>query len=77
MSSIELKVMDISGLDELQKQSSRSFHDQKAMIKRIMAGKTVNCKVCKLAVILVPPEQSPRPGLRCAKGCTDIELDFS
>lgn len=69
--------MDLSGFKALQKQSSRSFHDQKALIKRVMAGKLVKCRICEQQIELYLPEKNDRPGIRCIKGCTDVELDFS
>ncbi|MGF1756737.1 hypothetical protein L4D76_02085 [Photobacterium sagamiensis] len=62
---------------ELNKQTKKSFGDQRAVIKRVMQGKTVLCPECGQPLRLVPPETSDKPGIACAKGCTVIELDFS
>jgi len=70
-------MIDIKKFDELKKTSAQSFNQQKAMIKKVMAGRTINCEGCGGAIKLVPPESSENPGLFCGKGCTDIELDLS
>lgn len=62
---------------QLQKQTAKSFNDQKALIKKVMAGREMCCKTCGQSLTLVLPEQSETPGIRCKKGCTDIQLDFS
>nr|WP_115719833.1 hypothetical protein [Gallaecimonas mangrovi] len=64
--------MDFSGLN---KKTAKSFNDQKALIKKVMAGRSVPCPVCKGPLTLHPPGSS-KPGIRCAKGCTDIGLEF-
>ncbi len=68
--------IEISKFADLQKQSSKSFHQQKSLIKRLMAGKTILCDTCGKPLILNTPEQDKKTGIYCQKGCTDIELDF-
>lgn len=65
--------MDFSALG---KKSSQSFHQQKALIKKVLAGQQMPCPVCKQSLRVFPPG-SDQPGIRCPKGCTDIALDFS
>jgi hypothetical protein len=69
-------MIDISTFDGLKKKSAKSFNEQKALIKKVMAGRAVACKTCGNTIKLVLPEQSESPGLFCNKGCTDIALDF-
>jgi len=66
--------MDFSNLN---KQSSKSFHKQKNLLKQLMKGQLVNCSHCKQAIKLYLPEDKVKPGARCAKGCTDIDLEFA
>lgn len=70
-------MIDIKQFDELKKTSARSFNQQKAMIKKVMAGRIINCENCGGVIKLVTPGSSENPGLFCGKGCTDILLDFS
>ncbi|WP_341502051.1 hypothetical protein [Gallaecimonas sp. GXIMD4217] len=63
--------------DRLNKLTARSFNDQKAIIKKVMQGKKVLCRKCGQPLRLVLPGGETRPGIRCARGCTDIELDFA
>ncbi|NQY64953.1 MAG: hypothetical protein HRT38_14720 [Alteromonadaceae bacterium] len=75
-------MIDPKQFDSLQKMTSKSFHQQKKLIKNVMAGKKVFCPVCDQLLVLTLPkagEQSKSnkaPGISCAKGCTDIILDF-
>lgn len=70
-------MVDLSQFKQLQKESSRSFNDQKALIKKVIAGRQIKCPQCAQILRLATPENSDRPGIRCNNGCTDIELDFS
>ncbi|WP_163938482.1 hypothetical protein [Paraferrimonas sp. SM1919] len=62
----------------LEKQSSESFHAQKRLIKQLGRGKTVLCPECSGPLSLrVPGEKTiSNYGVKCQKGCTDIELEF-
>lgn len=62
---------------ELQKQSGKSFNNQKALIKKLMSGKVVSCECCGSPLTLTTPDNGESTGIHCKKGCTDIELDFS
>lgn len=69
-------IMDLSSFTDLQKQSKKSFNDQKALIKKVLAGRTINCQSCKQPLnFLLAKEKSPAK-ICCEKGCTDIELDI-
>ncbi len=61
---------------KLNKLTAKSFNDQKAIIKKVMQGKKVLCRDCGQPLRLVLPGGQEAPGIRCPKGCTDIELDF-
>ncbi|WKE66242.1 hypothetical protein PVT67_03055 [Gallaecimonas kandeliae] len=65
--------MDFSRLN---KASAKSFNDQKALIKKLMQGRTVPCPHCGQPLQLHLPGSGQPPGIRCKKGCTDIALEF-
>ncbi|MEJ6475999.1 hypothetical protein PQI63_16965 [Pseudoalteromonas piscicida] len=67
--------MDFS---QLNKKSSKSFNDQKALIKKLSQGRVVNCTSCQQPITLtLNPESHNRAIARCQKGCTLIELDLA
>jgi len=70
-------MIDAKQFTNIQKQSSRSFNDQKALIKKVFAGREIKCHACHNILSLITPEQSDQPGIKCPKGCTDIALDFA
>ncbi len=65
---------DISQLSSLVKLTSKSFHQQKNFIKKVLAGKVTQCPQCRqaLSIYLTNDGES---SIRCPKLCTDIELD--
>jgi len=69
--------MDIKQFATLQKTSKDSFAKQKQTIKKVIAGQTVHCSVCKEPLSLFTPGSNDISGIRCKKGCTDIQLDFA
>lgn len=74
-------MIDIKQFSELQKQSKQSFGNQRQLIKKVMAGKTVLCSTCHQALTLKTPKHSGTNSneslsICCKKGCTDIQLDF-
>lgn len=69
--------IDIEQFSVLQKASKASFFEQKKLLKQVMSGKISLCSTCKQPLTLYTPEQSELTGVRCAKGCTDIALDFA
>ena len=74
-------MIDIKQFSALQKASKNSFVKQKQIVKKVMAGQEVLCSVCQQPLYLITPEQcttsgSENSGIRCKKGCTDIQLDF-
>ncbi|HCM48625.1 MAG TPA: hypothetical protein DIS98_14390 [Colwellia sp.] len=69
--------IDLKQFAALQKASKESFFKQQKLLKQVMSGKTVLCSTCKQPLTLYTPEQGELTGIRCAKSCTDIALDFS
>ncbi len=68
--------IDLKQFSALQKASKASFFEQKKLVKQVMLGKTIPCKVCQQPLKLYTPEQEAKTGIRCFNGCTDISLDF-
>jgi len=69
-------MIDIKQFSELKKNSAKSFNDQKALIKKIMSGRDIQCEICGQPLFLNLPESSVKPGIYCKNKCTDINLDF-
>ncbi|MDB2387014.1 hypothetical protein N9W21_06680 [Shewanella sp.] len=60
--------------------TAKSFNEQKQLIKRVFKGNTVLCPTCNQALVMKLPvkdQQESVSGIRCKKGCTDIELDMA
>lgn len=75
-------MIDIKRFSALQKDSKNSFFKQKQMMKKVMAGQIVLCSKCQQPLFLFTPEHctnlnSQTTGIRCKKGCTDLQLDFA
>jgi hypothetical protein len=69
-------MIDIKQLSSLQQKSKNSFAQQRQLMKKVMAGKTVLCTICQQPLYLYTPEHNENTGIRCDKACTDIQLDF-
>lgn len=74
-------MIDIKQFSVLEKNSKQSFAKQKQMVKKVMAGQTILCQQCHKPLYLITPQSSKitdskPPGIRCEKGCTDLQLDF-
>ncbi len=67
-------MINIQQFKDMQKNSSRSYHQQKNLIKKLMLGKTVNCAVCGEKLTLHLPETHEVAGIFCRRGCTEIHL---
>ncbi|TMO61410.1 hypothetical protein CWC18_11635 [Pseudoalteromonas aurantia] len=66
--------MDFS---QLNKARAASFNQQKALLKKLGQGKTILCETCRKPLSLDLATQSIKQGVvRCAKGCTHIELEI-
>jgi len=73
--------IDLKKFTALQKNSKRSFFQQKKLMQQVMMGKTVLCSECKQPLKLVTSrestaEQDQPTGITCEKSCTTIVLDF-
>ena len=62
--------MDFSAVN---KSAANSFNQQKALIKKVLAGKTVHCNNCKTLISVKAVADSVV--IKCEKNCTDIKLD--
>lgn len=74
-------MIDIKQFAELQKKSKSSFASQRQLMKKVMSGQTVLCSTCQQPLLLLTPKYSATAssenlGIRCKKGCTDIQLDL-
>ncbi|MCJ8299515.1 MAG: hypothetical protein MJK13_11360 [Pseudomonadales bacterium] len=72
--------MQITDFSSINNNSALSFKQQKNMIKKLGKGATVLCDSCGQPLKLVTPKKGDKQrktGVSCAKGCTDIELEFS
>ncbi|WP_371188336.1 hypothetical protein [Thalassotalea maritima] len=68
--------IDVSKLKSFNKLTAKSYNDQKALIKKVLMGRVMNCQGCK-QVIKFHEKQANNPAkIACTKGCTDIELDI-
>lgn len=67
--------MDFSALT---KKSADSFNQQKNILKQLAKGKTVKCPHCQQALTLdLKTDQQSQGVAKCAKGCTEIQLDLA
>lgn len=62
--------MDFSALN---KSAANSFNQQKSLIKKVLAGKKVNCNNCNTLISVITGADSVM--IKCDKNCTDIKLD--
>ncbi|MFQ6370133.1 hypothetical protein [Shewanella sp. YIC-542] len=71
--------MNPENFADINRRSANAFHEQKRLIKQLLAGKTITCRHCGQALqAQLPSAHSDTTGyIRCAKGCTDIELEAS
>ena len=68
--------MDFSAINQV---TTKSFNEQKNLIKRVFKGKPVQCPICQKTLQVVLPDQAKAgqtPGIFCPTGCTDIELEL-
>lgn len=63
--------MDFS---ELTRSGSKSFHQQKKLIQKVLSGKSVTCEHCGQRIIVERIKKELH--IRCAKGCINILLDI-
>jgi len=72
-------MIDLKQFALLQEKTSQSFHQQKLLIKQVIAGNEVVCKKCGTRLQLNTPTDKNNDvatGIVCSKGCTEILLDF-
>ena len=69
-------MLDIKQFKALTDSSAKSYHQQKAFIKRVLAGKVNSCPVCKQPLKVVLESKELQAGIFCHKKCTDIALDI-
>lgn len=50
--------------------------EKERIIKAVVAGEKVACKVCGLPLTYVAPASGRHPGIYCATGCTEILMTF-
>ncbi|MEW6983052.1 hypothetical protein AAD001_10430 [Colwelliaceae bacterium 6471] len=72
-----LKNLDKNTFKSVEQSSKNAFNQQKALIKQLLLGRTVNCSTCGQPLSLVPPNDTGRAVIKCQKGCTDILLDLA
>lgn len=68
-----------SDFSDINRQSAKSFHRQRSLIKDLCRGKQVNCPECNQLLSMIGPDNKKAnkpPGIYCKKGCTSIELEF-
>jgi hypothetical protein len=68
-----LNSMDFSNFN---KTRSASFNDQKALLKRLLQGKTCLCPSCKKPLTATLNAKTKLGMVKCQQGCTDIELEL-
>jgi len=68
--------MNEQQFSRLKSVSAKSFNNQKALIKKVLAGRAINCQQCGTLIHAVLPKDNKVTGLYCDKGCTNIALDF-
>jgi len=56
------------------KNAANSFHAQKKMLKRVMAGENITCQHCQGTLTLIPVKDGIA-FVRCKKQCTNVELE--
>ena len=60
----------------LTKQSAKSFNDQKALIKKVLAGRIMLCEKCQQPLKFTEYAEANKGAvIACHNACTDIELD--
>jgi hypothetical protein len=62
---------------QIAKKSTKSYHQQKAFIKKVLVGKVSHCPVCKQVLTVKLTAEDGQTGIYCAKKCTDIALDIA
>ena len=75
-------MIDLEKFSAIQKASKQAFDQQKSLIKKLISGQQVLCPNCQQVILVNLPHSanfshnSKVSSIACAKGCTDIQLDF-
>lgn len=70
-------MVDKDLIKQLNKKFSDSFANQKQFIKKVLAGKVTQCPQCHQPINIVMDDKSGAGKIKCAKQCTDVELELS
>ncbi|RKF18467.1 hypothetical protein DBZ36_08625 [Alginatibacterium sediminis] len=62
---------------QLNRNSQNNFAQQQRLIKQVLAGKSCLCGECSQVLSLKLKAEDGFAYVRCAKGCTEIQLDMS
>lgn len=66
---------ELAQLKSFNKITSDSFHQQKNFIKKVLSGRITQCPECGQILKINMSNTNEQSTIRCAKQCTDIELD--
>lgn len=61
---------------QLNKKFAKNFNDQKALLKKLLQGKTVNCDSCNTPLTVILNEQESEFQIGCKAGCTELRLEI-
>ncbi|MFY8352658.1 hypothetical protein AAEU29_19095 [Pseudoalteromonas sp. SSM20] len=61
---------------QLNKKFAKNFNDQKALLKKLLQGKTVNCDSCNTPLTVTINEQEGEFKIGCKSGCTELRLEI-
>ncbi len=62
---------------QIAKLSTKSYHQQKAFIKKVLVGKLTTCPECKQVLTVKLNPEEGQTGIYCKQKCTDIALDIA
>ena len=65
--------MDFSALTQRQ---SKRFNNQKAMVKKVLQGKSINCPHCEQLLNARVDEEKAEIEVSCKKLCTQLTLEL-
>lgn len=54
---------------------AHSYNQQKALLKKVLSGKAVNCEKCRSQLTVTQSEASTLQ-VTCSKGCTQLTLEI-
>jgi hypothetical protein len=65
--------MDFRALQSKQKEA---FNEHRALVKKVLKGRQVNCKTCNKPLVAQVIVDQKKIEIKCQKGCTDLLLDI-